>query len=335
LVQGADGTFYGTAANGGTDDAGVIFQLIVPLQAAAPTFNPAAGTYLSAQTVTIASTTSGATIRYTADGSTPTATHGTVYSVPLMIAESVQLRAIAVADGVGASAVVAADYVIRPISAPVFTPSGGTYHGSQVVTIATADSGATIRYTIDGSTPTRTHGIVYCGQLTISASTTVKAKAYRTGSLDSDVSIARFIILPPQTLDFEAENLSYTGKGANVRVVCDRRASGGRLVELMADDTGDSIDFKLHAVPAELYQLRLTWKGDEGGGIVRINVDGKAVGCPLDQYSAGNAERYGTTAFGSIYLSAGDHVVSLVVAGRNRCSRGFLISADKFTVVGQ
>ena len=36
-----------------------------------PTFNPAAGTYSSAQTVTIGTTTGGATIRYTTDGSTP------------------------------------------------------------------------------------------------------------------------------------------------------------------------------------------------------------------------------------------------------------------------
>ena len=45
---------------------------------AAPTFSPAAGTYSSAQTVTISTTTSGATIRYTTDGSTPseTARHG-------------------------------------------------------------------------------------------------------------------------------------------------------------------------------------------------------------------------------------------------------------------
>ena len=43
-------------------------------QCATPTFSPAAGTYSSAQTVTISTTTGGATIRYTTDGTTPSET---------------------------------------------------------------------------------------------------------------------------------------------------------------------------------------------------------------------------------------------------------------------
>ena len=39
---------------------------------AAPTFNPPAGAYGSAQSVILSSTTAGASIRYTTDGSTPT-----------------------------------------------------------------------------------------------------------------------------------------------------------------------------------------------------------------------------------------------------------------------
>ena len=44
---------------------------------ATPTFSPAAGSYSSAQSVTIGTTTGGATIRYTANGTTPTETVGT------------------------------------------------------------------------------------------------------------------------------------------------------------------------------------------------------------------------------------------------------------------
>src|SRR4051812_4135777 len=40
---------------------------------ATPTFSPAGGTFASAQSVTISTTTAGASVRFTVDGSTPTA----------------------------------------------------------------------------------------------------------------------------------------------------------------------------------------------------------------------------------------------------------------------
>jgi hypothetical protein len=47
--------------------------------AATPTFSPAGGTYASAQSVTIGTTTPSATIYYTTNGSTPT-TSSAVYT---------------------------------------------------------------------------------------------------------------------------------------------------------------------------------------------------------------------------------------------------------------
>ena len=43
-----------------------------------PTFNPAAGSYSTAQTISMTTTTTGATIYYTTDGTTPT-TSSTLY----------------------------------------------------------------------------------------------------------------------------------------------------------------------------------------------------------------------------------------------------------------
>ena len=57
-------------------------------QCATPTFNPAAGAYGPAQSVTISTTTSGATIRYTTNGTMPTETVGTVYSSAVNISSS-------------------------------------------------------------------------------------------------------------------------------------------------------------------------------------------------------------------------------------------------------
>jgi hypothetical protein len=103
---------------------------------AAPTFNTATGTYASAQSVTISSTTSGATIRYTTDGSTPSATVGTVYTSPVNIASTATLKAIAYMSGMADSAVTTGDYIIggsNAVAAPTFSPAAGTYLRTQTV----------------------------------------------------------------------------------------------------------------------------------------------------------------------------------------------------------
>ena len=81
---------------------------------ATPTFSPAAGTYTSAQTVTISDATSGATIYYTTNGTTPT-TSSTQYSGPITVCSTETLQAIAVATGDTTSAVASATYTITPV----------------------------------------------------------------------------------------------------------------------------------------------------------------------------------------------------------------------------
>jgi hypothetical protein len=154
---------------------------------ATPTFSPVAGTYTSAQSVTITTTTSGASIRYTTDGSTPSATAGTVYASPISISANTTLKAIAYETGFTNSAVKSGTYSIKVI-APVFSPVAGTYTSAQSVTITSATSGASINYTTDGSTPSETNGTVYSGPVSISANTTLKAIAYETGLTDSSVA---------------------------------------------------------------------------------------------------------------------------------------------------
>src|ERR1035438_9403239 len=77
-IYSGDGTFATSTSSAQT-------LTINSLPAAAtPTFSPGSGTYGSAQTVTINDTTTGATIYYTNDGTTPT-TGSSVYNGPLAV----------------------------------------------------------------------------------------------------------------------------------------------------------------------------------------------------------------------------------------------------------
>ena len=83
---------------------------------ATPVIAPAAGSYTSAQTITITDTTAGAQIYYTQDGSTPT-TGSTAYTGPFSISSSQTIQAIAAMSGALNSAVASAAYTIT-ISPP-------------------------------------------------------------------------------------------------------------------------------------------------------------------------------------------------------------------------
>lgn len=76
-------------------------------------------------------------------------------------------------------------------AAPVISPNGGTFTGSQTVTITCAAPDAVIYYTTDGSTPTADSN-KYSGSFTLTASATVKAFAVSADAAASDIVTAVF-----------------------------------------------------------------------------------------------------------------------------------------------
>ena len=101
-----------------------------------PTFSPAGGTYTTSQSVTISDSTSGTTIYYTTNGTTPT-TSSTKYTGAIAVSATETLKAIAVETGYTNSAVGTAAYTIAAVlPTPTFLPAGGTYTTSQSVTIS-------------------------------------------------------------------------------------------------------------------------------------------------------------------------------------------------------
>jgi hypothetical protein len=77
----------------------------------------------------------------------------------------------------------------------VIRPSGGESPGPVRVTLTSPDPDSVIRFTLDGSPPGKTSP-VYEGPFEVHRSTTVRARAYKTGSTRSIVVQETFIIEP-------------------------------------------------------------------------------------------------------------------------------------------
>lgn len=98
--------------------------------AAAPTFAPPGGSYGTAQSITLASSTAGASIRYTLDGSVPTASTGFVYSGPFGIAADTTVNALAFGESLADSAVATTIYTLSTPGAQV--PASPAYETSAI-----------------------------------------------------------------------------------------------------------------------------------------------------------------------------------------------------------
>jgi len=145
LPSGADSM---TASYGGDSDnaasvSASYIETVTAQSAAPPAFTPAAGTFSSTQIVTL-TTTQGATIHYTTDGSTPSLS-STVYTSPIVVSSTETISALAGGQNFASSKVTSATYIITPgLSAAV--PAN-----SSVIISSAGDSGtATITITPTG-----------------------------------------------------------------------------------------------------------------------------------------------------------------------------------------
>jgi hypothetical protein len=200
---------------------------------AQPTFSVAAGTYTSAQSVTLSSSPSGASFIYTTDGSTPTESHGTAYAGAISIASSTTLKAIAYKANWTDSPVSSATYTITgTVATPSISPAAGTYTSGQSITLSTTTSGRRSATPPDGSTPSETAGTVYGGAFTVNASATVKAIAFESAWLDSAIASAAYTItgtvatpaFSPASGTYtsaQSVSISTTTSGATIRYTTD------------------------------------------------------------------------------------------------------------------
>ena len=76
-----------------------------------------------------------------------------------------------------------------------FSIDRGFYDTPFSVVVTSSTSGANIRYTIDGTKPSETVGTVYGGPVAITNTTTLRAIAYQTGWLSTDVDTHTYIFI--------------------------------------------------------------------------------------------------------------------------------------------
>lgn len=93
-------------------DNWIQIKLGVVEQCAIPTASVASGTYDSTQSVVLSTTTTGAKIKYTTDGTTPSSENGTEYKSAISVATTTGLRAIAFKAGAEDSPVMVKEYFI-------------------------------------------------------------------------------------------------------------------------------------------------------------------------------------------------------------------------------
>ena len=174
-------TIKAIAVKEGFENSRVATYNVNWFKVATPTFS-----YNNLQ-LTISTTTEGATIYYTTDDSTPSATNGKaqVYSSPISLSANTTVKAIAVKENFNNSDVATFSFKIDDVTcqAPQLLRDGS----SNRVLMTSGTTGASIYYTTDGTTPTK-ESSRYTAPIVVDHNQTIRAIATKDGMFNSKES---------------------------------------------------------------------------------------------------------------------------------------------------
>lgn len=243
--------------DGMNDSSTVRFNYQYPGTVAPPYVTPAEGTISINTEVTLASLDTKAQIYYTLDGSEPTQTTGRLYSEPMLLTQDTVIKAICVVDGIS-SAVRTFTFKVAPELLPP-TPSiqSGAVVTSGTTINLTAQQGAQIFYTVDGSSPKEDKAMAGSTvTLTGKAGDAITLITYAKGSDFSDSQTATYVY-----------TISNYENGIKVNPEAGSRVKEGDVISLETDVTNGTIYYAVGGDNPESSGISGTevMVGDSGG----------------------------------------------------------------------
>ncbi len=276
----------GCGRQGGSLDFGTVVD--------APVISPSGGSITTETEISVSCPTSGATIKYTTDGSEPTVS-STTYTAAFKLssAGSKEVKARAYFPPRIPSSVVSASYEVTTASAtPRFSVAAGTYFATQDVTITCSTSGASIYYSTDGTVPS----VLYTAPVSISTTTTLRAKSSKTGYSDSPVTSEVITVKLPVIVDQTADVGKYSSLGID--------GSGLPRIAYF-DQTNQQVKHASYATGAWVITTVDTGLG-AGGGYCGISVDDSGASHVSYYDDTAKTLKYATNASGSWVTDTAD-----------------------------
>lgn len=145
------------------------------------------------------------------------------------------------------------------LAKPTITPNGGTHvQASRIVTINMPNGlpgGATIYYTQDGSDPTE-QSPIYSGPLTITRTTTVKARAFGAAFTPSDIATATITLKLAKPNITPPDGSQFTTSPVNVTITMPPGAPSGVTIRYTLDGSEPTAQSLFYSGPFNITETK-------------------------------------------------------------------------------
>ena len=285
-------------------------------------------------TISLSTTTPGATIYYTTNGDTPDNT-STVYSSAFPLDDATVIKAIAYLDS---------EYsTVSTYNVPKYTTPTISYNNSTSEITITCTGATGIYYTTDGVTPT-TSSTPYSTPFTVSTGATIKAIATHAGYLNSDVA-TKYIQSDDYSQNYLTFNVLTEGTipwksiGSDMEKEIYYRINGGSWTSITAGsdvtisvDAGDVVELKGNN---QTYAIdKSNYSGFEGG-TATFNISGNIMSLIYGDNFVGETTMSGSYNFCSLFKQSkavsAENLILPATTLTNYCYRAMFSKALNLT----